>query len=46
MCVDGRQTTINIGPESDGIIPRGFDVDISGDVESSDITDTVTVTDG
>ena len=46
MCVDGRQIIIEIGPDSDGSVPRGFDVDIEGDVESSELTETVSVTDG
>ena len=46
MCLDGREGSVVIGNDSDGSIPKGFNVTISGDVTDTNRDDSVDVTNG
>ena len=44
--MDGREGSVVIGDDSDGSVPDGFNVTITGDVTDSNKDDSVDVTDG
>ena len=46
VCLDGREGSVVIGEDSDGSIPDGFNVTITGDVTDNNRDDSVDVTNG